>query len=104
MSIQAEVAKVGLCISMQKMKIMEIGANAVGIGRCLIDGEEYVIADDLSILEIQYLQMSHSLRKGREELAKQVDHFPVCCQTSGRVRRYIYNGKSDCTMVHYCMP
>lgn len=61
MSKQAEVAKAGLC--MQKTKLLEIGTNAIDAGRCLIDGEKYASIDDLSILEIQYLQMASLIRK-----------------------------------------
>lgn len=41
MSIKAEAAKMGLCISMQKTKTMEAGENTVKVDRCVIDGKEY---------------------------------------------------------------
>lgn len=49
-SIKAEVAKVGLCISMRKTKIMETGQNALSTGGCITDGEVYEIIDDLVYL------------------------------------------------------
>lgn len=46
LSIKAEAAEVGLCISTWKTKTMETEENGVNAGERVIDGEEYKGADD----------------------------------------------------------